>query len=333
MADNFAIIDQSKPDREVTLKSTDTAGVHVLHVNVDTMPAVAVTIGSANIGDAASATQDGVFSLGIRDDALSTLADPEGDLVGTRTDSLGALWVRLSTGTASIGTLAANSGVDIGDVDVLTVPADPFGVNADAASATGSLSAKLRAIATFLAAGATAIAKERGGSPGGTDVGIVPLFRSTDSGTYIDAYVGQAAGNQGLVVQGKFVAGTAIVDANISADYTSAAHSCQGANLWILDVQFADDSAGVLYIQGSQDGTNHWHDIPVADADVRDTVGGVAWTGVTVASGAINIADPGASGSKLSISFENPMPYMRYFFDRTGGSATGLDSQSALQAR
>lgn len=36
---------------------------------------------------------------------------------------------------------------NIGDVDVLTVPADPFGVNADAGSATGSISAKLRFIA------------------------------------------------------------------------------------------------------------------------------------------------------------------------------------------
>ena len=86
--------------------------------------------------------------------------------------------VSLTTSTASIGKLAANSGVDIGDVDitsiaagdnnignvdiasalpagtnnigdvdVLTVPADPFGANADAASATGSISAKLRFIA------------------------------------------------------------------------------------------------------------------------------------------------------------------------------------------
>jgi hypothetical protein len=37
---------------------------------------------------------------------------------------------------------------NIGDVDVLTVPADPFGANADAASATGSISAKLRYIAS-----------------------------------------------------------------------------------------------------------------------------------------------------------------------------------------
>lgn len=53
----------------------------------------------------------------------------------------------LAAGTAAIGKLAANSGVDIGDVDVTSVPTDPFGVNADAASATGSISAKLRFIA------------------------------------------------------------------------------------------------------------------------------------------------------------------------------------------
>lgn len=37
---------------------------------------------------------------------------------------------------------------NIGDVDVLSVPSDPFGANADAASATGSISAKLRFIAS-----------------------------------------------------------------------------------------------------------------------------------------------------------------------------------------
>lgn len=69
----------------------------------------------------------------------------------------------LPAGTNAIGKLSANSGVDIGDVDVTsiaagnnnigdvdvaTVPTDPFGANADAASATGSISAKLRFIAS-----------------------------------------------------------------------------------------------------------------------------------------------------------------------------------------
>lgn len=55
--------------------------------------------------------------------------------------------VLTAAGTVAIGKLGANSGVDIGDVDVTSVPADPFGANADAASATGSISAKLRFIA------------------------------------------------------------------------------------------------------------------------------------------------------------------------------------------
>ena len=65
---------------------------------------------------------------------------------GTGADSTGVQRVSLATdvalpaGTNAIGKLAANSGVDIGDVDVITVPADPFGVDADAASATGSIS-------------------------------------------------------------------------------------------------------------------------------------------------------------------------------------------------
>ena len=49
------------------------------------------------------------------------------------------------SGTVTANLAAGSS--NIGDVDVLTVPADPFGANADAASATGSISAKLRFIA------------------------------------------------------------------------------------------------------------------------------------------------------------------------------------------
>lgn len=97
------------------------------------------------------------------------------------TDGTGV--VKLGAGTAAIGKLAANSGVDIGDVDILTlpalvagtanigdidiltiaagdnnignvdivtVPADPFGANADVSSPTGSISAKLKAIATAI---------------------------------------------------------------------------------------------------------------------------------------------------------------------------------------
>ncbi len=59
-----------------------------------------------------------------------------------KTDAAGELQVDI----LSLPALPAGS-ANIGDVDVLTVPADPFGLNADAASATGSISAKLRFIA------------------------------------------------------------------------------------------------------------------------------------------------------------------------------------------
>lgn len=59
--------------------------------------------------------------------------------------------------------LAAGS-ANIGDVDVLTLPTDPVGANADAASATGSISAKLRAIATALGVTALDLGQGTGGS-------------------------------------------------------------------------------------------------------------------------------------------------------------------------
>lgn len=67
----------------------------------------------------------------------------------------GTVTANLAAGTNNIGDVdvltlpALPAGTNnIGDVDILTVPADPFGANADAASATGSISAKLRFIAS-----------------------------------------------------------------------------------------------------------------------------------------------------------------------------------------
>lgn len=62
---------------------------------------------------------------------------------------------------------------NIGNVDVVTVPTDPFGANADAASATGSISAKLKGIATAL--GVTAL--DLGSGTGGTRT--IRVFRDT----------------------------------------------------------------------------------------------------------------------------------------------------------
>lgn len=50
-------------------------------------------------------------------------------------------------GDVDVASIAAGDN-NIGNVDIVTVPTDPFGANADAASATGSISAKLRFIAS-----------------------------------------------------------------------------------------------------------------------------------------------------------------------------------------
>lgn len=113
-----------------------------------------------------------VVKLAVDTDGDATLIDLDGLLTSIKTavelidnaisgsemqvDVIAAL----PAGTNAIGKLAANSGVDIGDVDVTSVPADPFGANADAAvaaGAAGSVQAKLRLVTSQLDSIKTAV--------------------------------------------------------------------------------------------------------------------------------------------------------------------------------
>lgn len=112
--------------------------------------------------DAASAGAESLVLMGaVRRDTAASSSGTDGDYSTINTDASGRVHVNvgvlpaLVAGTANIGDVdvltlpAIPAGTNnIGDVDVLTVPADPFGANADAASATGSISAKLRFIAS-----------------------------------------------------------------------------------------------------------------------------------------------------------------------------------------
>lgn len=122
----------------------------------------------------------------------------------------------LPAGTNAIGKLAANSGVDIGDVDVTSVPADPFGANADAASATGSISAKLR----FIASNGIPI----------TGTVTVGSHAVTNAGTF--------------AVQVDGTALTRLTDIETNTD--SGAVVGNGAAAAAQRVTIADDSTGVL---------------------------------------------------------------------------------------
>jgi len=144
----------------LTLPSLPTGSNNIGDVDVLTLPAlVAGTanigdvdvltvipgVGATNLGKAidtaAGATDTGVAILAVRDDALTALTPIETDYVPLRTDANGAVWTHddvldaalagselqvdvvgaLPAGTNAIGKLVANSGVDIGDVDVTSI--------------------------------------------------------------------------------------------------------------------------------------------------------------------------------------------------------------------
>lgn len=175
-----------------TFKTTDNAGVHTGHVNVDAIADGGdVALGAK--ADAAATTDTGTFSLialikrhldrttnfiGPKLDTINTTIQSESiDTVAHDADATSANpllvggyasaaapadvsadgdavrgW-RLRNGAAAVQVTAAGAlvGGDASnglDVDVTRVPTDPFGANADAASASGSISAKLRQIAT-----------------------------------------------------------------------------------------------------------------------------------------------------------------------------------------
>jgi hypothetical protein len=82
-------------------------------------------------------------------------------------------------------------------VDVLTVPADPFGADADAASATGSISAKLRFIAS---------------------TGIPITGTASVSTAAIDAFVHDTAWSSGASGFGTFLRASAAAPTDVGAD-------------------------------------------------------------------------------------------------------------------
>jgi hypothetical protein len=212
-------------DNGGTLSIDDGAG----SITIDGTVAISgtVTVGSHAV------TNAGTFAVQVDGTALTRLTDIEtntdsGAVVGNgaaataqrvtlANDSTGI--VALTTSTASIGKLAANSGVDIGDVDVTSVPSDPFGANADAASATGSISAKLR----FIAATGIPVTSIAAGNNNIGDVDVASLPNVTlAAGTNTNEVVGDAAhgaavaGNPLLAgLEGRSTAPTAVSDGQV----------------------------------------------------------------------------------------------------------------------
>ena len=105
-----------------------------------------------------SSGHSGVMALAVRKDTVAALAGTDLDYIPLITDANGRLWVSalidtaLPAGTAAIGKLAANSGVDIGDVDVTSVTpgtaASSLGKAEDGGHTTGDVGVMALAVRT-----------------------------------------------------------------------------------------------------------------------------------------------------------------------------------------
>lgn len=151
-----------------TATGTLSGGKYGLDVNISSAD-VALGGGTEYTEDApAAANPTGGVTLMVRDDALAgSLTSDNGDNIAARGNNKGEQYVKATDTDAlltaidadtsnistKIDTLAgAVSGTEM-QVDVLTVPSDPFGANADAAAtagSTGSMQAKLRLMTSQL---------------------------------------------------------------------------------------------------------------------------------------------------------------------------------------
>jgi hypothetical protein len=147
-------------NRNLYVRIRDDAG-NERGLKVDANGAIAVTGGGGGTQyaeDAASVSGDtGTLALVVRKDTPGNLSGLDGDYEALQM-SAGRLWTSatidaaLPAGANAIGKLAANSGVDIGDVDVTSVipgtGATNLGKAEDAAHASGDVGVQLLAVLT-----------------------------------------------------------------------------------------------------------------------------------------------------------------------------------------
>lgn len=174
--------------------------------------------------------------------------------------------VRVSTalpaGTNNIGDVdvltlpALPAGTNnIGDVDVLTVPTDPFGANADAASATGSISAKLR----FIAATGIPVTSLPAIPAGNNNIGDVDVVtqpaRAATTDTITAKLATDAIQNGTTALTPKFAAIAAATSGNNTLVAAVTSKKIRILALFVVagaanNIYF-DDGAGTLIIGGS----------------------------------------------------------------------------------
>jgi len=154
-------------------------------------------VGATNLGKAIQSAQGttdtGVPALVVRNDTLADLSGADGDYAPIQVNATGAVYTVLSAGTAVFGKLAANSGVDIGDVDV-TSSALPTG------AATSALQTSSEAILTTIDADTGSLA----GCVSGTELQVDVVSGSVVVDTYsvvdfIDSTVAGYVADNGVI--------------------------------------------------------------------------------------------------------------------------------------
>lgn len=120
-------------DRHIAVYALDDNGDYA-YLTLDATGQLKVTGGTQYaVDDVAGATDTGMLSLVVRDDALTTLTPADGDYVQMRVDSTGALWVRFTNTTIAV----TATDLDIRDIDAtqdniaISDGTDTLAVNAD----------------------------------------------------------------------------------------------------------------------------------------------------------------------------------------------------------
>jgi hypothetical protein len=252
----------SLPSKQLIIGGYD--GANVRAIKVDSSGELQVDVGSITPGTGATdlgkaiqsaqgTTDTGVAALVVRNDTLADLSGADGDYSPLQVNATGALYTSLATslpaGSNAIGKLAANSGVDIGDVDVTSLPSIPAGTNS-----IGTV---------ILGAGTAAIGKLTANS--GVDIGDVDVtsLPSLPAGTNA---IGKLVANSGVDIGDVDV--TSIIPGVGATNLGKAIQSAQGTtdtgvpalvvrNDTLADLSGADgdyaplqvNAAGALYVE------------------------------------------------------------------------------------
>lgn len=196
------------PTGAATAAKQDTGNTSVASIDTKT-PALGQALAAASVPVVLTAAQ------------ITTLTPPT-----PQTDALTDTQLRATPVPVS-GTVTANLAAgtnNIGDVDVLTVPADPFGANADAAAtagSTGSIQAKLRLLTSQLDAVKTAV-ETLDNAIAGSEM-QVDVVGALPAGTNA---IGKLAANSGVDIGDvTLTAGTAAVGKLLPPDIDITTHT------------------------------------------------------------------------------------------------------------